>query len=489
MGYIDFKNRRIWISSRIEGETITITCFPLRFSNLCAIAKHLGWGQRWTLVHGLQKGEPEKLEAFLDERGIPHTFIGEDRFLMRWDDLRQVGDRDFWSILISTFDEKPDEEVLCRCGVHSFKEDSFFKVSDDRTARRIWEYLIASHISSMGICTPERAHRYASNLPLSGWDGCKLLYWGYLEGEGSIELIYLILDDERSIRGDIRRDIGFLPERYLFSDDLRCLLLKEDSRREGRFGEVRDRAVQPIMPAMIRDHRNFLWRVIPKVEGYVFRMEPFRFRHIVDFLPLRRDAQLFYHVGSSQSTSFWEGVPARESGLYFCYDDTELYRPGLAEIQFVLVDPGVSAEEIEAILGRGEKSWFSSYEECEPYPPVDRFGIIWDEHVSLIYLRRDEDIKRLVAYTVWSLFRERFENFPNMIPDEEFCSEMLEYLKGIKGDVLIEWGDFSQEGDEYRLSVRRHVYGISIPFEELPEKDKARISFSDGNWRFERGKI
>jgi hypothetical protein len=60
---------------------------------------------------------------------------------------------------------------------------------------------------------------------------------------------------------------------------------------------------------------------------------------------------------------------------------------------------------------------------------------------------------------------------------------MLEYLKEIKGrSILIEWPDFSQEGEEYRLAICKFT-GTNIPKQELTEENRVCISYLNGSWK------
>ena len=241
------------------------------------------------------------------------------------------------------------------------------------------------------------------------------------------------------------------------------------------------------MPAIIE--RYLCWRVFRKPKGYIFHYQPLRFRHYADFLFLPEDAQVFYHWRVHRddlNVPFWIQMPVKHAGMYFGYDNYVLGgEPREYEYEFVFTDGATSLKRIEALLGgkdATDKPWFSFYGFLanEDFP-LDRLGFIYDEYVSAIYLEDESDIKRLIAYTAWSLFKERFRHFPNVTPDEEFSGTLLEYLTGLS--ILIKWTDFSQEGSEYRLCIQRSETG---PAQELPEEDRIYIVYSAGGWRMQK---
>jgi len=482
--YIDFKPRKIWLSSKFDLDCVKITCFPLGLSRFITFSEHFDFSEKWVFVRSGDNDFKKKL----DRTGIPYEGIGDDGFLVKCGELEPL--EHVFSIMLLIFDEKPNAEDLSSFSQHSiltfsesFYTNAVFNVTDEKLAQQIWVYLIVSHIMSQQVCSIEYAKRCAANLPLGEWEEQKLFYWGHSTDDAKApEFVYLILDSPPTARqGNITQ--------YVFHSELPSVVLGEKSFEIMPFGEVRESITEPVMPAIIADHKVFCWRVLRRPKGYIFFLEPFRFRHYVDFLSLSEDTQFFYHphVHRKDSDVPWIQMPVKHARMYFEYDDfgSGGRLLGVEEWKFVFADSATSLKDIETLLGKDEKDkpWFSFYGflENEDFP-IDRLGFVYDEHVSAIYLEDESDIKRLTAYTAWSLFKERFRHFPNVIPDEKFCETLLEYLTGKY--VVIEWADFSREGSEYRLCLQRAIPGTTGRAQELPEEDRICILYSAGNWGF-----
>ncbi len=505
--YIDFKPRKIWLLSKFDLDCVRITCFPFGLPKFITFAEHFGLSENWAFIRSGDKD----FKKLLDRANIPYEQIGDDGFLIKCHELKPIVRP--WSITLLLFDERPNAEdlsifsqLLKKPGFYKnefakyvfsklptrlyfdieyFYANAVFNVVDEQLAQQIWEYLIVSHIMSQQVCSIEYAKRCVANLPMGEWCEKKLFYWGHrTDNIKAPEFVYLILDSPPIARqGDIIQ--------YVFHNELPSVVLSEKSFEIAPFGEVRGSLTEPIMPAIIPDHLIFVWRVIRKSKGYIFFLEPFGFRHYADFLSLPEDAQVFYHWHvhrNNLDVPFWLQMPVKHAGMYFGRDDFALGgEPREYEYKFVFADSETSLKEIETLLGTDEKDkpWFSFYGFLgnEDFP-IDRMGFVYDgEWVSAIYLEDESDIKRLLAYTAWSLFKERFRHFPNVIPDEKFCETLLAYLTG--KSIVIEWADFSQEGSEYRLCIQRFVPETGSA-KELPEGDRIYIVYSAGNWRIQR---
>ena len=519
MPYADFKTRKAWFSNQYKEGVTSISCFPLRLRQFRNMAEHFGWEQGWAFIFGIQKGDMDRFRRIMNESRIPHIPVGDDCFLMEWAELKRIMEEDFWSILLLIFKDKPNERELHElhlrlkdrefwqefnryvfsrlhafllCGIHSFDANATLRIPQRPLAHEVWDYLLTSHIISQQLCSHELAGRCASNLPLDRWEGKCLFYWGYAEPE----MVYLLLDGVSPNLHKFERDIDFLRnqgyfKQYALPDDLPCVMAGESSCEVRRFGDIRESMIEPIMPIIYDQQRCFFWKVFAKSKGYVFSMQPFRFRHYVDFLQLGRDAQVFYHprqhTSNSQPMPFWIQAQAREPGMYFIYDFDFRWSDLLREFNFVLTDSRTSVRDVESILGTEEvKPWFSSEDSV---PPIERYGGIWDEYCSNIYLEREEDVQHLIAYTVWSLFKERFDHFPNVIPEKSFCMEMLEYLIGIGGAVIIGLSDLLQDGSEYRLSVHNFIPDGESQAGEIPKADRVYVTYSNRNWSVARNPV
>ncbi len=526
MPYMDFRPHKMWLSSQMKEEFIRISAAPLPLPQLHTLMRHFGWTGHWMLVFGVQKSEMERFLRRLDEYSIAHTCLSEERFLFKPGELKKL-DEDFWSILMIPFPEDPGERwrdelgrmssqdlyrrafaefgAPIEVGIHMFDVNAVLEIPHVSLAQQVWRYLVASHLVSLQVVSPERAEQCAARLPFRDWEDRRLFYWGHrISSDGDVEFVYLLLEgkeilapQEWATYSDYQKEYYPFLRRYQFPDELPCLLLSENACEHRQFGDVRDSLRGPLTPVLMRDHRCFLWGIIPRPRGLIFYMEPFRFRHYVDFLQFDADAQVFLHSAETtiydhhthEPGPFWIRMPARESPMYFRYDDLLHYHLARldGEFHFALTDAETSVDTIEERLGTSEKvSWFSFYEffgEEGSAPPMERVGAVWDEHVSGIYLERQGDIESLVAHTVWGLFRERFDHFPNELPDSRFCTEMLGYLKGVDGRVTIEWENFWQEGE---MSHLRIIARCKCQREDLPREHRAQVSYQKGKWKLNR---
>lgn len=528
--YLDFRQRRIWLSCQTVDGLTSISCSPIRFRQFLTLAEWFGWRDHWVLVFGFQKRDVATVRQALEAHSIDYRPMGTDRFLVRWVDAHSAMTGHYWSVWVLALPNFPDADQLSylstkplfipdfdqhafselgaavKCGINMFDVHAAFRVCDPGLASELWQYLISSHLISQQLVSVEYAQRCAANLPMVGWGNQHLLYWGHTAQQDDITEFVYLLTDPNALRAPAEwvyfsehsEPPGFretLPS-YRVPEEATCVVLNDQEHRRVQFAEARKSVMPSVSPALIGDHKWFVWGMTARPKGYVFHLEPFRFRDYVDALCVDGEAQVFYHphvskpicdASTHEPAPFWLQAPARESFMYGFYEDITHRDQPLEEFDFVLTGPDMGRAEIESRLGTDEDAPWVSYDEffgtdgCAP--PMERFGCIWDEHVSGIYLERPSDIQRLIGYTIWSLFKEHFDRFPGTIPDGRFSDAVLDYFVEMGTAVLIEQSDFWREGVEYLARIHSRP---SRQERDLPREQQVWLLFLDGEWRLIR---